>query len=894
MHQPRPYGRFHGEVELTKDDEQAVEALARNLTNFKNVSNLDSLKRTRTLPSGREAVAVDMGGTFRIIILEKHEVDRERFDGIGKTDIPMLFSGVITNAIARGVTDPLGIDDIVGTQGGEPEEKTKENEGVKIKLTEQARRRIAGYESDAKPPKEVELLRFKIKNGLKFSYFEPPITGIFTFTQYHLHRPTWYSGAMKKVMQIVGGYGRQDFAKLPDDAVERAKMDIPDKYMRKIESEMLNVRLPGYAGFPDKKGQFQYDYKFSNCNGVSFDQSGAPWLLQISSKGVYAMPLPIVPATATKAFREYVQDYADDELELVLDTFGGLPSGEDFPIGQDFEAWRRAGVIIKVCDTSDFYDHRAYYMASGWSFNSKGTEAFNTCWNYENTLKHGYAYKMKLQMGAAENRGLVALEWNLDFDSAEDRDIARRVDAYLSSIYSKLTANKARELAIKYKVRRHTVNEILSYANSGFSVDDWDNLEMEPIAQHEGNVNRVARGPIYWGLWMYPQSMGRLKFPALSGEGCESHVMISPDYRGPSVRCDTIVYGGYVDDALQVIKYFIDEREFFREEQSSFEKHMIVGRWDKTVTTGNSGLMGYFYTSDFDDRQEAPPRSTYTDIVGTDLGYSNAAYKTPALLFRVGSVSRSRYYQHIKKTRTTEGFGISVAVCVPNFSRDCILYPYSEGTTGRTETEEAYGGAVADPVSYQMWTNDFIFHYLFATNNGNQGDPYPKEGEFVYVDTMIRTPEADPTGFASSGDWLPLGGGVKDISGIAAKYTSRSAKTHHANGVVIGGEAPTITRYKRTKSFPGESSGRVSISFTQFGSKILHKRKPSQFYYDFSPVDAGGSLLYFYRDVASVEMGRAEYANCSEEDNNGRRITRGNTSLADHKSAHHFIGVINE
>lgn len=893
MHQPRPYGRFTGETELTEADAIEVEALVRGLTNFKSLSDLDSLKRVRTLPSGRQAIAIDAGGTFRVVVTERHESDKFQPEGLAETNLPMLFSGVITKAIVRGVSDPFGIEDFTGaeTEQGNPED----SEGVRIKLTDQARRRLAGYKGETLSRKEVELQRFKIKYHRDFKYFEPEKTGIFTFTQYAKQRPTWYSGSMSQVMQVVGGYGAQDFDKLPeDDEVERARMVIPERYMAEIRTDLKNVRLPGYTGFPDEKGQFRCDYKFSKCHGVSFDSSNRPWLIQVDRRGVYAMPLPVVPASTTEAFRRYVEDVGDEELEVLLDRFGGLPTGESFPEESGgFEAWRRAGVIIKVCDTADFYDHRAYYAASGWAFNSKGTEGFNTCWDYGGGggLMQGFAYKMKIQLAAAENNGLIPLEWEF-----EDRGQARKVDAYLASIYKNLTANKDRELAIKYKIRRHTIAEIVSLMEQGVakSVDYWDSLEMDPIATHSGNVNRVSQGPIYWGLWMYPQSMGRLKFPELGGNGCESFVMISPDYRGPSVRCDTIVFGCYVDDSLQVTKYFIDEREYFREEVSTFEPHMIVGQWDKTVTTGSSGLMGYFYTSSFDDRQGAPPVSTYTNIVGTDLGYSNPAYSTPPLLSCVGGVSRARYYQHIKNVRTTEGFSINVAACVPAFARDCILYPYTEGTTGRMESEEASGGAVPDPTSYQMWTYDFIFHYLGRTENGNKGEPSPKEGEIVYVDTMINSPEADPTGFASSGDWLPLGGGVKDISGIAAKYTSRASGNHQAGGVVIGGEAPRITKYKTEKRFPGESSGRVSISLTVAGSKVVHKRKPSQFYYDFSPVDAGGSPLYFYRDIANITIGNAEYASCSEKDKNGRRSRWGHTELADHKSAHHFIGVINE
>ncbi|HCR1482305.1 TPA: hypothetical protein ONA82_006652, partial [Pseudomonas aeruginosa] len=190
MYSPRPYGRFAEDAELSADDAAAVERLARNLTNFKQASDLANLKRVAGLPSGRQAVAIDMGGVFRILVLEQHELPQFRFDGVAQTNIPMLFSGVITRA--QVLTD---------------------GQGVGIRLTEQARRRLVAYDPKAAlPPKDVALQRFVIKYEPRFQYFEPREQGIYTFTQYVKQRPTWYSGAMAEVMQVAGGYGRQVMA----------------------------------------------------------------------------------------------------------------------------------------------------------------------------------------------------------------------------------------------------------------------------------------------------------------------------------------------------------------------------------------------------------------------------------------------------------------------------------------------------------------------------------------------------------------------------------------------------------------------------------------------------------------------------------------------------------
>ena len=69
---------------------------------------------------------------------------------------------------------------------------------------------------------------------------------------------------------------------------------------------------------------------------------------------------------------------------------------------------------------------------------------------------------------------------------------------------------------------------------------------------------------------------------------------------------------------------------------------------------------------------------------------------------------------------------------------------------------------------------------------------------------------------------------------------------------------------------------------------------PDAWYYTFSPVEAGGSLSYFYRDACYVTMGATEYTTVSEKDQYGRRKRWGSCKLVDDTRAYHFIGVINE
>ena len=108
------------------------------------------------------------------------------------------------------------------------------------------------------------------------------------------------------------------------------------------------------------------------------------------------------------------------------------------------------------------------------------------------------------------------------------------ISRYLENLIQLLPKGEQKTLAILYKMRHVPFEEIYqqaltSHSNSlgvtSVDVDYWDNYEVDPIAQHTGSVSRVSSGPACWLLGkQYPKSMGRLKFPELTGQGCESFI----------------------------------------------------------------------------------------------------------------------------------------------------------------------------------------------------------------------------------------------------------------------------------------------------------------------------------------------------------------------------------
>lgn len=870
MHQSRPYGLSVQGGELTEKDQSLISATVLRFTNFKQAGELDSLRKQYDLPDGGYFIIQDMGGIFKVIAYKPSLSELSKQDGKVHGYIPMLFSGVFNRCWYR-----------------------EDENTLPLKITEQCRRRLSGY-GDVSVAKELELSRFVINYSEKFNTLEPKISGpYFRHTQYMNIKPTLYSGAMGEVMQIVSGYGRlkdEKFIGTDKESIENINMTVPEEWYLKIIEELGSKSLPGYTGFPHTEGQFQCDYRPSQNDLVAFDTTNLPWLVRIQSSGVFAMPLPVVPATATKSFREYILEVGDGEILTILDKFGALPSGETFPEGDAFHSWKRAGVIVKVCESSDFYNHTPMFPDCGWSMNSLGTEAFNTCWTYgENKLQVAYGYKLSLQLQPAQNLG-----WS----NTQQTNMAD-VYNYISSLYDLLSITEPKSQAIVHKVRQTSLSDIQDRVQfkqgsriDQDEVDYWDNLEMPPLASHTGNLTKVTSGPLYWGA-INPQSMGRLKFPAPGGLGCQSFEINSPDYKGGFVKCDTVVFGTYINDQLTYVKYFLDDRTVKESVESTYDDIMIVGQWEKTETTTVSAIQGYFYTSDYDDRRLVSPNTKYTEVKGIDMGYGNPAYATPGLIVKWGTLSRSRYYKHETTIITTSGGSLDCAICVPKYNRDAIIYVHETSTDSNERQEYHSLYSMADPTHYGLWTYDPSFHWQGADGKGL---PRPKTGDYVYVS---GPPEYNPTAtsdFADSGDWFGVGNGYVDVSPICAKYTdSRIVGNHAITGVVIGGEGPTIPKYDVTVKEGKKSTGYVSLSVGNVGASKIHSKAQDSWYYTFSPVPVGNELVYFQRDVCRVLFGDSEYVNISDENATKERRHRwGFSNLVDNSTHHYFFGVINE
>lgn len=859
MHSAEPYGLHNIGLEPTDKDLAFISSAALKLSNLKQLSGIDTLKMVYSLPDGGYVILQDAGGNFRVITHKQVPQKEVVASGIATSFVPMLFSGAVTQSILY------------------------ENQGVTIRLTESARHRLRNYDNEKPlPDKELELQRFRIDYSDRFREFKPKDEKAIFRAQYTELRPTWYSGAMAEVMQIVGGYGRQNISELPDNEYERARLLIPKDVLGAINEQLGNTLLPGYTGLPNEAGEFQYDYKFNKTNAIGFDEDKKPWLIEVSSRGVHAMPLPLIAATTTLAFRSYIEKIGDDEIIKILDRFGGMPSGETFPEGASFQAWKRAGVIIYICSSHDFYTNIAYSSACGWSFNSDGVEAFNTCYNYndEEGLAYGLTYKLKLGLGRSIlHYGIVAPSLN-NSDSKYNK-----VAAYLTKLSPLLASGTNESRAIKFKLRLASIDDIYNRAiaiSGDQDYDYWNNLELEPIATHTGTLGWVSRGYLYHGAPFKNQP--QIKFPEPLLQACVSHDFL-PLINGrgkPSYpNSDTIMYAYYVGNSLKVVKYFMDWNSFTRGTTGNFEKYMRVGSWFEESYDGPTSIQGEFYSTDIDDRYFQAPNTTSTWIVGKDEGYDSVPRFSFDYIFSMsGTLFRYKFYSHKTTTLKTTDKRTAVSVCMPYFTRNAVIQTTRTDTAIKEESQGLSLYSVTDPITYRYWTYDSVWAWTNMTIKNPKGSPEPKSGSPVWVEEENYNP-SEESDFADNGSW---------ISGLPQDYTWL---IHPNNNEWLnrgGGSAPTINEYSTYEKTFNDQYGSMFISMVD-QPDVVNKEVPAKGYYMSSPSEFGD---FFYTSACMVVFGNTIYRSVTENGLNNTAAFWGSTELIEHGSSAHFIGVINE
>lgn len=196
-------------------------------------------------------------------------------------------------------------------------------------------------------------------NAYNIEYGWQPSTKLATTpVQVELVKPSMFSGTMKRVVQAMLGMGI-----VRDDSPLYFGGAIPAPRQTKVT----------------------YGYQWNRTHGIYKAGPQNHWLIEISQvNGIIAMPLPLLANTGTPEFRAKVKSRNDRGTLLVLDEFGALPSGEDFPAtGVPLEDAITAGKVLRLMAASGLADYfgdgrMPYYPECGWSISATGHRFRNT------------------------------------------------------------------------------------------------------------------------------------------------------------------------------------------------------------------------------------------------------------------------------------------------------------------------------------------------------------------------------------------------------------------------------------------------------------------------------------------------------------------------------------
>lgn len=562
-------------------------------------------------------------------------------------------------------------------------------------------------------------------------------------TQYAKLRPTMYSGTMRKMVQLLMGYGF-----LPDPEEDEESI-YGEEFVRKVDRKFEPPPTEWERMIRKRGLQIQYDYRFARTHGLVRAADDKWWVVEIADeRGVHAMPIElykatIAPESGTDAFRAKLEEMGDEPGIAVLDLLGGFPVGAPFPSSdEELEAKVRAGMILKgaeAADLEEFYELEYYSTACGWAFSESGAWAVNTGWKYgPDEVQIGEYHKVQMVIGEMDEiippAGSVSLKRKLVL-GCDGR--TKRLEAAL------------------FKVNRMSDSQVREYlamdANEAFTA--VDDLVVEPIAEFSADVGRHGAGKIFWPTTFCPQ----IKFwePLLGY--LLSHKMRPRIQRAnPNlILCDTIMHAFFIGEELNFVKFYKGPVEEVSEFEDGFDACMYSGEWTQVTRTGLRGVPAMFYTSRLDHREEFAPTEIRVTLQSLDLGYTSCVLGDYVGAPYLSYMRRHKSFLRTATTLINQDRGLGSAVCVPEGMREAYYYALLSIEPSKSKTVVRGYDSLTDPNWYEGWRNLPGFTGFMTTGGRHNPDPHPAGCGLVY-NRHVWLSNYEPTAcgeHADSGGW---------------------------------------------------------------------------------------------------------------------------------------------
>lgn len=749
---------FAGRIFYEGDAEEAQSLLgdaiklADTLRAWKTTQKISAVTKVFNLRDGAYCVIADLqdmramqiviptASTQRLVVTEN---EWEVYEDVGVMDV---MSGIVTGARI--------IKEVITTTDANGNSVTAESDAVMAftptTLTSgryssvNARRRLAVEEDSSlyRPVNTPPELVFSIHEHVK---------------------PSCFSGSMRKLAQLVMGIGRpirpmweqtwMQQQKRPPLPVEQT--DPESNLPEEVRSPFgLYFATPTLTGRDPYETPFLFDYRFAKTHGISFDQDNKPWIVEISTRGVHAMPMYLDPVSLTQEGRaRYLA--VSPELQEIFTLFGGMPLGISFPAGQEFAKWKKAGEVVELISAGDmgaFYSKGAFSSAIGWSFNSRGSEAHNCCVGNEGPILTGNHYRVRFQLQRETFPALTEAHTALV-------GYVQPTQLYENNKIRRLTAAQAAGLV-------RTFEQDATAGRAAF-----DDLTVTPTLAGTAQLTLLRTGYLYSPA--APIGQPQIKFPEPLAGG-----LLSFDFRPTSpttgvLRCDAPMFVCHINDEVEVVNFFADYRPRFTPGgELTRQRCQFTGSWEQRTFAGEPFIAGNFYSSRWDWRKEITPNESVTAENGRRIGTFGSA---GALGFFSSCISVTAFavFTIRLETETKQGIGRRISVAIPFHTRDCYYMAQHSYVTASTRTRGLRNEYIQTNYTalWKLYNN--IFHWVGCGSAGDninagtirciakqfgrrdieacaQGSP---PGAFYYsVCPEVRTPE-QPTIIVNAPLW---------------------------------------------------------------------------------------------------------------------------------------------
>lgn len=580
-----------------------------------------------------------------------------------------------------------------------------------------------------------------------------PLFGDTRYSQYTYCKPSLYSGSMKKVVQLLFGVGKMLEPRWAKKFEAALGLD-PLEYSVNFDPETSDAEgvVESPSSYDTRDGtvvavQLTYDYRFSKTHGIHFAADNKPWLLEASPSGLYAVPLYMDPVSQSEAGRERYLE-VNPELSEFFNEFGGFPEFRPFPTGATLTQFVNAGEALQLLDSeeiSDFYSNSAFSSDLGWTFNSRGSEAHNTCYGYADPgFSEAKHFRMDINVGPTlEPEPLSGARGQLTRYARYDFELRK---------CQRMSESDAEEAL---RIFGNNIEEGYAF---------FDAIEVDPMALGLATLTLVRGGIVYSPATFLGQP--QIKFPESLAGG-----LLSFDFGPYNLEardsplgndCDAPMHVAFVDDSLEIVNYYARNGDRgFRDPPQYFSTRadcQYEGRWEEYTPAGDPFLHGNFYSNSWDPREQMVPNETRTTFDGRKAVVFQRAAQPFWPCFSVWEYTYIRFaidtFSAIQLGR-----GKRSAVAIPAGVRDC--YAVAEETfADQVLTSEGMQVETLILGPQRIWRGyHFIMHWFPCQPTGPDG-----ENDFG----TGAPPGWDPCVFWKTHDYSPASncGYTDDVGGF--------------------------------------------------------------------------------------------------------------------------------